>query len=584
MESESAESRLARLEQRLAQLEKLLEQGKPSAAKEFVPPFPSTHPSVPPFPKRPLTPPKPIDWEALAGKWFNRVGVVAIVFAVSFFLKYAFDHRWIGELGRVALGILTGMGMLYAGDKFCRKKMPGYGHMLMGGGISVLYLSIYAGFSYYHLLPQAAAFSFMCLITAGACALAIRQNALSIALVGIVGGFLTPKLMSTGVVQEQILFGYLTMLNLGVLAVSFFKDWRGINLLALLFTQIYVQGYVSIFYTSEHLGLMEFYLTAYWIIFMVASVGFYIREGKNSRPQDVGLALLNAGTFFGTLYRLLKPHYHDWLGFLCLVIAGVYACLAISLNKREKIDRNLVLTHLGLAIVFLTLAVPIQFDLKWVTIGWAVEAAVLFAAGFKLNHKEARFMAAGVLLVAILRALFVDSFLSQPHAFLFNQRGLSFVCVLAAIVLCINGYRQLADPHDEEKGFRSFFGVSGVFLGLWFLSLEGREFWTTMSPESKLSYFGPGYEGIRNLEIAKSFSISAVWGLYGFAWFLYGVWQERRPIRLLALVILSVTVLKVFLIDLSFLRTIWRILSLFGLGMVTMAVSYFYQRDKKITT
>lgn len=566
MDLDSTEKRLQLLEERLAALERR-EVDRPNAGGATLPPRRIVF--HPPPPK------DPIDWEALASVWFNRVGVLALVLGVSFFLKFAFEHRWLNETARVVMGLISGIALAAVGDGFCRKGLRAYGQTLLGGGLSVLYLSIYSAFGYYHLIGQGEAFAAMTLVTAGACAMSLRQDTQLIAVVGLLGGFLTPRLLSTGVINVHGLFGYLSILNSGLVALSFFKDWRALSLGALALTQLYVQGYVGTSaYQPESLFWMVYYIASYWLLFMAASVGYNFHSGKLSRNEDIALSVLNAAVFFWTVYRLLNPGYHAWLGALSLVVGGVYAALAGALGRREPPDRNLTLSHLGLAIVFLTLAIPIQLDVKWITIGWATEAAVLFAAGFKLDHRQFRFMAAGVLLITIIRALIVDSFLPSPHVLLFNERGLAYAFVFAAIVICVRGYRADRELHPQEKDFRSFFGVIGVFMGLWFLSFEGREFWQNLP-------IGTGYEGIKNHRIAQSFSLSAVWGLYGFSWFAYGAWQKRRPIRLLALTILAATVSKVFLVDLSFLEAVWRIVSFLGLGVLTLAVSYYYQNVRQ---
>ncbi|MBI4422325.1 MAG: DUF2339 domain-containing protein [Elusimicrobia bacterium] len=563
---ESLEQRLARLESRVDDLER---GARPALLRPAGAPRPA------------LKPAEPIDWERLAGVWFNRVGVAALVFGAAFFLKYAFDHRWIGELGRVVAGLLAGTGMVVAGDRLWRRDMAQYGQMLIGGGVSILYLSIYAAFGYYRLIGQAPAFAFMSAVTALAWLLAVRRDAYPVALVGVLGGFLTPWLMSTGEPRFHILFGYLLIMDAGVAAIALFKDWRGLSLLALSGTQLYAQGYGARWYHPEQLAPYSLYIGLYWLLFVGASVGRTLRSGLAAKPHDLALAALNAAAYFGALYWKLRPEFQPWLGLFAAATAGGYAALGAGLKSRQGADGQLVLLHLGLAVVFLTIAIPIQLDLRWVTVGWAAEAAMLFAAGFKLGQREARLMGAAVLLVAVLRALFADTWLPGAHAFLLNQRGLAYGGVLGAIGVCVSGYAGLAEPHEQERPFRNAFGIAGVFLGLWLLSWEGAEFWRQLSPERQLAWFGEGWEAARYRRIAESFSLSAAWTLYGFAWFVYGVRTDRRPIRLLALAILGLAIVKVFLVDLSFLRTVWRILSLLGLGAVTLAVSYHYQREQR---
>jgi uncharacterized membrane protein len=153
--------------------------------------------------------------------------VCLILFAAAFFLKYAFDNRWIGELGRVAIGVAAGVGMTVFGFKYHKRGWRVFSQILTGGGIVLLYLSAYAAFGYYHLATQKAAFAYLAILVAEAAGLAFLYNAPSIAIMALLGGFLTPVLLHSDRDQYRSLFGYIAALDIGALALL--KHWRGLT-------------------------------------------------------------------------------------------------------------------------------------------------------------------------------------------------------------------------------------------------------------------------------------------------------------------------------------------------------------------
>src|SRR3989442_9575057 len=179
----------------------------------------------------------------IGGNWLNKIGVVAIVLGMAYFLKYAIDNQWIGEMGRVTLGVITGLGFLLWGEALQKRLYRGYGLTISAGGITILYFSIFAAFNFYSLIAQLPALFLMVLITTSAVLMALRYDAKIIALIGILGGFLTPVMLSTGKDNRSGLFSYVLLLDLGILALAYSKDWRELNLLAFLFTQLTFLGW-----------------------------------------------------------------------------------------------------------------------------------------------------------------------------------------------------------------------------------------------------------------------------------------------------------------------------------------------------
>src|SRR5207245_191924 len=172
---------------------------EPAPAGEAAPP-PEVPPKTPvaPPPRATLPPPPPPaqprpELEALiGGNWLLKIGILAIVLGALYFLKYAFDNQWIGNTGRVLIGVFAGIGLLYGSEVFRKKDYTLYGQALAAGGISILYLSIYAAFNFYSLIAQVPALLFMALVTAVSSLLSARYRSKPLAVMSLPGGVFTP--------------------------------------------------------------------------------------------------------------------------------------------------------------------------------------------------------------------------------------------------------------------------------------------------------------------------------------------------------------------------------------------------------
>jgi len=192
----------------------------------LVPATPALETPPPLPPPRPPEPDQPREFETQVGlTWISRIGAVTLVFAVAFIFKYAVDNQWIGETGRVVLGILAGLACVGIGDRIWRAGHKIYAQAIFGLGIAILYLSFYASFAFYHLLPQSVPFVLMTLTTALSGALALGYDAPAIAVLGLAGGYLTPVLLSTGEDHPVILFSYVFILDLGAMALVRVRRW-----------------------------------------------------------------------------------------------------------------------------------------------------------------------------------------------------------------------------------------------------------------------------------------------------------------------------------------------------------------------
>ncbi|MFN0085155.1 MAG: DUF2339 domain-containing protein [Blastocatellia bacterium] len=526
----------------------------------------------------------------IGGNWFSRIGIVAIILSVGFFLKYAFENQWIGPAGRVAIGVAIGLGFLAGGERLRGKGYRHYAHGLSGGGIAILYLAFFAAFARYQLIGQAPSFALMSMVTAAAVLLAARYDALAIAILGLIGGFLTPIMLSTGRDNQVGLFSYIALLDLGVLAVAWFKQWRALHYLAYLATALMSAAWLAEWYEPGKLWTTIFFFTVLFVIFALLAVLYNIVNRIPVEWPDIGLIQLNALIYFGASHDLLETKYQAWLGLFAVAVSVFYLALGYWAYSRNREDRYLVLTFLSMAALFLTLSIPIQLNQHWVTMAWALEGVALTWIGLRTESRLTRYAAVAVFVIAACHWLMIDQgeFAFRGEAGfvpLFNRRAVS--CV--ALIACLAGVAWLYHRYGERVGARERAWIRGSmflsaygFLILW-LSLDLHDFFE-QAKESMLVGAGEDlipWNAIERLNNEKHLSMTGMWIGFGILLFLTGLARRLSLLRRAGLAWLGVAIVKVFLVDLASLDQIYRVISFVVLGAILLAVSFLYQRAQK---
>lgn len=501
---------------------------------------------------------------AVTGKWFAIIGVVALIFGVSFFLKFAFENNLIGVTGRVMLGLAAGLALLITGDYLARRESyRAYAFYLTGGGLALLYLSVYAAFGFYHLIGQAAAFSFMILVTAGGAALSLRFRSERLAGLALIGGFLTPLLLSRGADQHVILFTYLLILDLGFLAVSAFRRFPRLSLLALVGTALVFSAWYSRFYQSLILGPTILFLTIAFLIFLIAPIlRSIVSRRANSGLSENILAALNAAAYFGLGYHLLLPFYEPYLGFFFVIGAAIYLALGALLSAVNPADRPNLLALSGVGLVLATVAAPVQLTGQWITIAWAVEGLILTIIGFRLASGYLRAFSLIVLTVMVVRLVTIDRFIhNSPAAFVPIGNGRFFTFLVGALAFFAAAYfyyRHRDSLQPRESKVPAALGVAGNLL----LALTG-------SQEISASV------AATNL---KSLLWSLLWTAHAAVLMVAGIIWRFKTARQLAIAGLAVVIAKVFLVDIARLSDLYRIVSFISLSAVLLVLSFLSYR------
>lgn len=656
------------------------------------------------------------EWEAMiGGKLLNRIGALALIIGVGFFLKYAFDNNWITETMRVAIGFVTGGGLLVLAARAHKKDFEVFAQGLVGAGLAVLYLSVYASFSFYHLVPQTIAFVLMSAVTVLAFLQAFKYDSLAVALLGVLGGFLTPFLLSTGEANEVGLFTYLALLDAGILAVLLARDkWVVLEPLALAATWlIYLLWYKEV-YNPEALGTTVYYLIVFWLLFyaidvyrMAKSVGTYIEI-------RTGIAAANALLFYSALYSVVNPPHHNIMGIVTLLFGLVYLATAIIILRYNSDSIRAFRRQILTAIILIVAATAIEFTGFKTVMWWSLEALVLVLCGVRWNLQY--IWASGTVLyaLALFKLIFTpEAFATSPvveHQLLLNQRAFTFALLSAS--MCMSGswlgdsvselrrvvartlqyvwpvlvfalitvenagyFEELRIVSLEESSTVSFrevmtlavlwmayatllfrlgsdnnvvqwqhvaigsalvsvcfalvrginyqalsefrfvlnyrvltmllvtagmyllargiraarafgsansanSGIAGILIVALLLDVVTGETYDVFE-KAKLS-IESGTAGYSRLSNLQQLSLSSAWLVFSVLLMGAGIWRRERNLRIVAIVLFGITILKIFIYDLSFLETLYRIFSFIGLGLILLAVSFLYQKYKHI--
>ena len=216
----------------------------------------------------------------IGGHWLNRIGILAVFIGISFFLKYAFDNNWIGPSGRVAIGILLGALMLPWSHWLLSRGYPYFSEGIAALGQAILLLSLWAGCRYYAVFSRELGFAGMVLVTITIAAVALGRDSQRIAMLSMLGGFLTPLLVSTGRDEQIALFTYIFILCAGLLIMAWQRDWRWLAPVSFVLTQFYFWGWYDTFYQATKLEPTLAFATLFLVIYSTLPVLNSIRSGN----------------------------------------------------------------------------------------------------------------------------------------------------------------------------------------------------------------------------------------------------------------------------------------------------------------
>jgi uncharacterized membrane protein len=394
---------------------------------------------VPPPPRAPSR--TRAEWESLiGGKLLNRIGALALIVGVFFFLKYAYDKNWIPPWIRVAIAVLIGASLVLGGTSSHKRGLQVFAQGLIGAGIAILYGAGYAASpNFYNVVDQKTAFLMMSAVTVVTFILAFKYNSFAVSFLGWLGGFLTPFLLSTGQANEVGLFTYIALLDAGLLAVIALKDaWVILEPLTLGATYLIYVLWYSKYYSPGDLLVTATFLSIFWLLFLALDVYRLVRPPV-SQPEARQMVAVFSGIFYYiALFQIVYDLYHEWMVLATMIIGAVYLLSVLAARRGRTRDASFFRFILS-SIVFLVLATAIQysgFGFKMVFF-WSVEAVALIGCAAYWEMRPVKNAALALFAIAFIKLFLTDGALSYSSSETFtslaNPRALAFFTLAAAI-------------------------------------------------------------------------------------------------------------------------------------------------------
>jgi uncharacterized membrane protein len=215
-------------------------------------------------------------------KVFAAIAGIALVVAAVFFLKYSIEAGWLQPPVRVAIGILGAVALLVVCEMKAARRYPATANAMDAAAIAILFATFFAAHALWNLIPSLVAFGLLAMVTLIAVLLSIRRESLFIAVLGLLGGFATPALLSTGENRPIPLFAYLLLLNVGLAQVARVKRWPVLTVLTLILTTIYQWGWVLKFLDNSSVPLAM----GVFLLFPLAAIAGLMFAGSARGAAD----------------------------------------------------------------------------------------------------------------------------------------------------------------------------------------------------------------------------------------------------------------------------------------------------------
>ena len=657
----------------------------------------------------------------------SKIGIIILVIGVGIGAKYAIDHDLISPLTRIVIGYFIGGGLLTLA-LFLKKKYENFSAVILSGAIATFYIITYLAYSLYGLMPQLMAFALMLIFTAFTVVASIHYNKQIIALYGLVGAYAIPFLLSNGSGQMAVFFSYIAIVNIGILVIALTRYWKWLYYVSFAFTWLIFFGFLMSNYQEEkHYNIVLVFSTLFYIIFYATFLLYKLFEHEKFTVIDVVSILINTFVYFFIGYGTLVEHHigQHFLGAFTIIIAIINFIVSLLIYKRQKADKNLFYFTIGMVLVFLTIAIPIQLDGYMVTVSWAGIATVLFWIGQRNNIDAYKWLSYPIILLSFISLINDWGGYPSYHdekitPIIFNIQFLSSIFVAIALIIInwlnyktenksnalnqvvniilpsilgivlfnmfrfeiVNYWNQsvqntMVQTHNEyvyevynyslitfkqiwiinygiiflsvlaflnlyklKNKVLSYVNIGlltisvGVFLffGLLFMSELRDDYLKPIYPE--LFNYGKYFITIRYIslpflalglysiyryiksdiipnELTRAFEIvlhtcilwvlsselihwmdmsnsnqsyklglSILWGLYALFIISFGIWKDRKLLRIIGMSLFGITLIKLFIYDIAHLNTISKVVVFLSLGVLLLIVSFLYTKFK----
>lgn len=451
------------IQRNYAEIQALSGQTPPSVSSEAKPvitaaPQPET--PIPAQPKVVVNRPQPkpkSDWEHFIGEQLlSKIGIAVLIIGVGIGAKYAIDHNLMSPVMRIIGGYAIAAILGFFAYRF-RNKYEGFSAILVSGAMAVIYFMSYAGFVFYHLYPYSVAFGLLLLTTIGTVVAALRYNQVVIAHIGLVGAYVLPILISANASNIANYFAYMAVINVGILAISFLRNWRSLYYVAYGWTTIVFASWVLVKYNGAvHYNMAFSFTILFFVLFQAASLAYPFVRKKAFEGMDLFLVIPNMLSFFTIGQYLL---YGEKWGSLeadfvfGLLVSAIFFALWLVFRRMRSEDQLLQESHFVIGAGALTLTFLLTLEGAHLPLILIVESCLFGWLALQSRWRFLDIFSTVLICIAGLTLLFVVLYYAwDGGARLTGLPGKrSFVLLIAGAVVAAGTYTGMRKRFEREN-------------------------------------------------------------------------------------------------------------------------------------
>lgn len=336
-------------------------------------------------------------------KLIHLVGIIVLVIGLSIGVKYAIDGQLISEMMRIVLAYTAGVLLFILAFRL-KKKYAFFSAILFSGSMASIYFTTYAAFSYYHFIPGGMAFAIMAALTVYTAIMAIQYDRKEIAIIGMIGAYGIPFLVSANSDRFELFFSYILLINAGVIFLSFRKTWKLVGQLAMLITWALFIGWALMrFEPSSQTMVATIFMILFYVLFCFNATSFLLLKKQSLSYSEIQQLLLNQAALYVASLCIFDLTWAS--GMIFIWFAATAFLTTVFFPKEKALQRALAIE----ALIVLLLWVLLKWDGLTVTLLWVAISVLLFAWG--IAGKQSWIRLASILLMGITlgKLLILDS-------------------------------------------------------------------------------------------------------------------------------------------------------------------------------
>ncbi len=544
------EKRVLALEKKVNDLEEgRLRQGRATDVEkpEYVP-----EPSAP-------REPGPIShfFKWLKEDWLMKLGAFLLILALVWFVKYAFANDWIGPVGRVSLGMLTGAGLLIFGHFLVpKRRIPG--EVLVLTGMIIAIASVFSGYSFYDFFNEITSLGFVSLIILFVAAIAILRDSKALGFIAVVGTASTPFFIDKILDFQEVYLAYLLLINLGVLLMVLLKGWRGLILLSFLITAVYASGIFEVLQHQEGLSIVWAFMGVYYALFLVSNVIAILRN-KKIVWTDIAIAGLNSMIALAWILEFVPEHLQSVVLSSLAVLSLISVFLIVQFTKSLK---SPIFLYSAAAVLFVGAATAAELEGMAMVVAYFIEILTVVVLGAYFLRE--RVVAAGASLLNIIPLfLLVDEGSFELYKWadvsLFNEHFFGILVGLVTVLSCgfiLNWQRKITKSTNVMFEGLNFVVAAGFAIALLWLSLHNL---------------------IESASAARGTAL-VIMTLVGVSLLFYSLQKDKKGLNVASLVLLGGVVLRLLLLEVWNMPLAGRVVTFLLVGVLLIVTAFFRKR------